>query len=72
MIKNINEAVAFVYSKDNELNELLERLNNHKATPSDEFFTFFIIVGLPIGLFCIVWIIIMAVKEIQIYRSKRR
>lgn len=40
-----------------EFSELLERLNNHKATPSDEFFTFFIILGFPIALICIGWII---------------
>jgi hypothetical protein len=54
-----------------EFNELLERLNNHKATPSDEFFTFFIIIGLPIGLFCIGWIIKLTIEEIKLYRSKR-
>ena len=55
-----------------EFNELLWRLNNHVATPSDEFFTFFLILGLPIGLFCIGWMIKMAIGDIKRYKSKRK
>jgi hypothetical protein len=54
-----------------EFNELLERLNNHKATPSDEFFTFFLIIGLPIVLVCVSWLIKLTIEEIKLYRSKR-
>ena len=49
--------------------ELLERLNNHTATPSDEFFTFFLIIGLPIGLLCVGW---MIHNVIDYYKDKNK
>ena len=52
-----------------EFSELLERLNNHTATPSDEFFTFFLIIGLPIGLLCVGW---MIHNVIDYYKDKNK
>lgn len=53
------------------MKELLERLNNHTATPSDEFFTFFLIVGLPIGLLCVGWIIKLIIEGHKVNKSNR-
>ena len=54
-----------------EFNELLERLDNHKATPSDEFFTFFLIIGLPIGLLCVGWMIYNLIDYYKVKKSNR-
>ena len=48
-----------------EFNNIIERISNRQATPSDEAFTFFMIFGLPAAVVSIIYMI-------KLYRDGRK